>query len=68
MKIYANNKPYITKEVIECIKEKKRAYRLGGAAGLKLAQKDLNHLEADTTKECNELLCKLQCDFNSRVL
>lgn len=47
VKIYPNNKPYITKDIKECIKWKKSAFKLSDTDGVKTAQKELNkHMRA----------------------
>ena len=42
VKIYPNNKPYITRDIKECINRKKSAFKLGNREGVRTAQKDLN--------------------------
>lgn len=42
VRTYPNNKPYITREIKDSIKMKKKAYKSGDIVGLRSAQKDLN--------------------------
>ena len=41
---FPNNKPYITKEVKDCLNSKKVAFKNGDRVGVAAAQKDLNRL------------------------
>lgn len=41
--IYPNNKPYISKEIKECLVLKKKAFKNGDLVGMKNMQKELNH-------------------------
>ena len=42
IKVYPNNKPYITKEVKDCINRKKQAFKTNDHLQLKTVQKELN--------------------------
>ena len=47
VKIYQNNKPYITRDIKECINRKKSAFKLSDTEGIRTAQKELNqHMRA----------------------
>lgn len=54
IKMYPNNKPYITRGIKDCIKRKKMAYRLGDTIGLKAAQKDLNQQLSSARRQYKE--------------
>ena len=44
VKRYPNNKPYITKDIKDCINRKRAAFKSGDKAGVRAAQKELNAL------------------------
>ncbi|KAK0145648.1 hypothetical protein N1851_015429 [Merluccius polli] len=47
VKIYPNNKPYITRDIKDCIRRKKSAFKLSDTEGVRTAQKELNqHMRA----------------------
>ena len=53
---YANNKPYITKEIKMCINKKKLAFRNQDRLAVSLAQKELNGLLSKARTKHKELL------------
>ncbi len=54
--IYANNKPYTTKEIKDCINRKKLAFCSQDSLGVRVVQKELNGLLRDARKKHKELL------------
>ena len=47
VKIYLNNKPYITRDIKECINRKKSTFKLSDTEGVRTAHKELNqHMRA----------------------
>ena len=52
--IYPNNKPYVTREINECIKKKKVAFLAGDTGAMKEAQKELNRQMRDSRRKHKE--------------
>ncbi len=56
VKVYPNNKPYISKDVKDCINRKKTAFKNRDSLGLKIVQKELNQKLRDARKKHKDII------------
>ena len=48
---YPNNKPYVTKEIKECIRRRRTAFRAGDTAAMKAAERDLEQQMRESRRQ-----------------
>ncbi len=68
IKLYPNNKPYITKDVKDCIKRKRAAFRNKGLVQLRSAQRELKQELNIGKNQYKESIEKDFCVNNTKKL
>lgn len=66
--VYANNKPYITKDIKNCINRKKAAFRNKDKLELKVVQRELNQLLRQARNRQRDIIETQFVNMNSRKL
>lgn len=66
--LYPDNKPYITRELKDCINRKKMAFRNHDRLGLKSVQKELNQLLREARRKHRDVIEQNVASMDSKKL